>query len=66
MTGEVRANTTFYRKNLNTGNYETAGSIEWTAEWNAKVTFGIDDVGSQAGVGTRGRLNLHFNSLGSP
>jgi hypothetical protein len=30
--------------NLNTGNYETAGFIEWTAPWNAKVTWGIETV----------------------
>lgn len=44
MTQEQRANTTFYRKNLNTGNYETAGSIEWSTDWSARVTWGIDTV----------------------
>ena len=52
MTNDPRTNTTFYRKNLNTGNYETAGSIEWSAEWNARVTWGIETVGQQKSYGT--------------
>lgn len=44
MTNDPRTNTTFYRKNLTTGNYETAGYIEWSAEWNARVTWGIETV----------------------
>ncbi|KAF7965994.1 hypothetical protein HWV62_40521 [Athelia sp. TMB] len=42
MTGDQRANTTFYRKNLNTGNYETAGSMEWNNDWSGRITWGID------------------------
>jgi hypothetical protein len=31
--------------NLSTRNYETAGFIEWSAGWNARVTWGIETVG---------------------
>jgi len=45
MTNDPRTNTTFYRMNLSTRNYETAGFIEWSAGWNARVTWGIETVG---------------------
>ncbi|KIM91026.1 hypothetical protein PILCRDRAFT_1246 [Piloderma croceum F 1598] len=44
ITIDPRMNTTFYRMNLNTRNYETAGFIEWSAGWNARVTWGIETV----------------------
>jgi hypothetical protein len=45
MSNDPRMNTTFYRMNLSTRNYETAGFIEWNAGWNANVTWGIETVG---------------------
>ena len=44
MTGHNIGVTTFYRKNLATLVFETAGHIEWLSDSNATVHFGIDEV----------------------
>lgn len=36
--------TTFYRQNLDTRVFETAGQIEWMSNINATVQFGIEEV----------------------
>ncbi|KZP24631.1 hypothetical protein FIBSPDRAFT_951032 [Athelia psychrophila] len=42
LTGDMRANTTFHRRNIATDRYETAGSIEWYNSASGRITFGSD------------------------
>ncbi|RDB22512.1 hypothetical protein Hypma_010386 [Hypsizygus marmoreus] len=44
VTGLNIGVTTFYRQNLQTQVFETAGAIEWLSKSNATVQFGIEEV----------------------
>lgn len=44
ITGLKIGMTTFYRQNLETQVFETAGQIEWRSNTNATVQFGIEEV----------------------
>ncbi|KZT26983.1 hypothetical protein NEOLEDRAFT_1062011 [Neolentinus lepideus HHB14362 ss-1] len=44
LTGLSSGVTTFQHKNLTTGIWDSAGQIDWTSNYNATVTFGIDEV----------------------
>jgi hypothetical protein len=44
VTGLRIGITTFYRQNLDTQVFETAGQIEWLSDTNANVQLGIEEV----------------------
>jgi len=44
VTGSISGVTTFYRMNMETQRWETAGQIEWSSNNSATVYFGIEKV----------------------
>ncbi|KAH8106213.1 hypothetical protein BXZ70DRAFT_1004487 [Cristinia sonorae] len=44
VTGSISGVTTFSRMNLETQRWETAGTVEWSSNHSAVVTFGIESI----------------------
>ncbi|THH33732.1 hypothetical protein EUX98_g411 [Antrodiella citrinella] len=60
VTGSISGVTTFYRMNMETHRWETAGQIEWASNHSANVYFGIEKV-SMRELRKPKKASSHFN-----